>query len=404
MDDNQKSIRNIIASEALFASEAAEYLGISVQRLNQLVHSKKIEPVKLSRAGSLFLKSDLDDRLKEVDLPKQETKAGPPALHYCNSKIVQEAINYAAIQSALNISDKKTTPLFQELRTAVEITEPLLNYLGDVSRVLEIGRELIEKAYDKTIRGFSELKPTDFILKRGEDRYPELLDRTEEAPPYLFLRGNIDLLHENAIAVVGTRNPSPEGEKRAAALGMLLGKYKMVVASGLAKGIDSAAHQGALASKNFTIAVIGTPLTKVYPKENQKLQQQIEEAGLVVSQFSPGSTIQRWNFPLRNATMSGISLATVIVEAGETSGALIQANYALKQGRYVFIPQSALQNPNLKWPQKYIQHKGAESFGKIEELINKLEISHVIGDSSIASKAISLFEMEADSDYVHRSK
>lgn len=404
MDENKKqAVREFVADEVLFASEAADYLGISTQRLNQLVHSGKLEPVRISRAGSLFLKTDLEERRKEVEASKKEIELKAPSLHFCNSKIVQEAMSYCTIQTALNASDKKTLPVFKEIRTRFDVTEPIINYIEDIGKAIDVDTETLLKAYDKTLKGFAELKPTDIIIKRGQDLYPELLDRTEEAPPYLFLRGNVQLLQENALAIVGTRNPSPEGEKRASVLASLLGKYRIVVASGLAKGIDTAAHLGALNGNNYTIAVIGTPITKVYPKENAKLQQRIEEEGLVISQFAPGSEVQRWNFPMRNAIMSGISLATVIIEAGETSGALIQANYALKQGRFVFIPQSALQNPSLKWPQKYIQQKGAESFGRIDELISKLELSKVI-EKHETSKPIDLFESEAGIAYVHRSE
>jgi DNA processing protein len=208
--------------------------------------------------------------------------------------------------------------------------------------------------------------------------YPELLAMTKEAPPYLFLRGNISLLKENIVSVVGSRTASSEGIRKAYRLSKCLGRAGIVVASGLARGIDTAAHKASIENNYLTICVIETPITKVYPRENAELQKKISEVGLVVSQFPPSSPVQRWHFPMRNAVMSGISLATAIVEAGETSGALKQADYALKQNRLVFIPQSAFENNNISWPKKYIQRKGVFKFSKIEELLKMLEQAEII--------------------------
>ena len=169
-----------------------------------------------------------------------------------------------------------------------------------------------------------------------------------------------------------------------------MGRYNIVVASGLARGIDTQAHTAAVEHNNcMTISVIGTSLAKAYPAENSKLQELISEKGLVISQFAPSEKVQRWFFPMRNAVMSGISLATVVIEAGETSGALKQADYALKQKRYVFIPQSALDNDAIKWPRKYIQRPGAYSFRKINELLEKLQNVDILKTST--EKDITLF-------------
>lgn len=392
--------RDFIAQEVLFASEAAKYLGISTQRLNQLVHANKLTPVKISRAGTLFLKIDLDERKKELS-SFLSSKLDVRNMKIENNKMLQEAVNYFTVQSLFNYSDKKAEPVFNQLSQSININEPLTNNIAEVSYLIKIDASSIENAYDVTIKSFEKLFETDYVVKRGQDLYPNHLAKTKEAPLFLFMRGNIQLVNRDIVSVVGTRNPSPDGIKKASTLGNLLGKYKIVVASGLAKGIDTAAHSGALDNKYLTIAVIGTPLTKTYPKENAILQQKIAEEGLVISQFPPSASVHRWHFPMRNAIMSGISLATVIIEAGETSGALIQADYALKQGRLVFIPQSALENPKLVWPQKYIKREGAASFSKIDELISKLENSRVI-DKSVVIEQINLFDKEAGSHYVYR--
>ena len=149
--------------------------------------------------------------------------------------------------------------------------------------------------------------------------------------------------------------------------------------SGLAKGIDQAAHRGALEAGGDTMAVLGTPLNRVYPAEHKSLQQLIGEAGLLVTQFTPSGKVQPYNFPLRNATMSGLSLGTIVVEASETSGALIQARKCLQQGRKLFIPQSAIDNPSLSWPKTY-RDRGAIVFSEVDPVL--AEAKELIANNS----------------------
>lgn len=401
-----EQLRAFLSDELLFTNEATQLLEITPQRLNQLVHAGKILPVKSSRTGTLFLKRELEERKMEL-LGQEVTTTSERMVDKMNSinnfRIVQEAINYFTIQSFFNYSDKKAEPVFEKLLDHLDLTDPLPKYFRELTRTLDCDHFILEKTYDTVIRGFETLQPSDIISKRGDDLYPKLLEKTQQAPRFLFMRGNTRLAQLDTVAIVGTRNPSQDGAAKAEALAGMLGKYRIVVASGLAKGIDAAAHRGTINMGNPTVAVIGTPITKNYPKENASLQKTIEEAGLVISQFAPSSPTQRWNFPMRNAVMSGISLATVVIEAGETSGALIQADYALKQGRFVFIPQSALENDKLKWPQKYINRPGASKFATIKELITKLEDSKVIYNEDEIDKQLSLFK-EVGTKYVHRSQ
>jgi DNA processing protein len=394
-------LREIVSQEVLFAREAAQFLNISMQRLNQLVHAGQLEPLKKSSAGTLFLKKDLEERKK---LLENIAIYLPPAKEMkklkVNTSYLNEAVNYFTIQALCGYSDKKAEPIFKEISKKLDLTQPLTKYTYDIAQILNTNVSTIDKLYENTMKGFEKLNNNDFIVKKGTNLYPTLLNETNEAPPYLFMRGNVDLLNEKIVSVVGTRNPSNEGRERAYRLSKLLGRYGIVVASGLARGIDTAAHTAALDNNQFTIAVIGTPITRVYPKENEKLQKQISEKGLVISQFAPSAPVQRWYFPMRNGVMSGISLATAVIEAGETSGALKQADYALKQGRIVFIPQSALDNPNITWPKKYIKRPGAVKFSKIEDLLFELKRSKIIVDP--ANYQFSLFSEGVESLHVHR--
>ncbi|WP_458117996.1 DNA-protecting protein DprA [Bacillus sp. PK6-026] len=370
--ENIDELKKFISKEVLLTKEAAEYLDISTQRLHQLTQSGKIQPIKSSRAGSLFLKDELYERKFEIEKTYRNNKILNSIEEMNSKEVVNDAICYFTLLALFKNKVKKCDPIYNHLENEIDLTQDISSISGKLSEVTGFLKSDIEFEADKVKRGFDTLQKDDIIVKIGTDMYPSLLAKTDQAPMFLFMRGNPNLLKFNAISVVGTRNPSENGALRARKLAEKLGLNRIVVASGLAKGIDANAHMGALSMGNPTIAVIGTPLNKYYPKENMKIQKQIEENGLIISQFAPSMSVQRWNFPMRNAVMSGLSLATVIIEAGETSGSLIQADYALKQGRLVFIPQSALDDIRLKWPNKYIAKRGAFKFSTINDLLSQL--------------------------------
>jgi DNA processing protein len=184
------------------------------------------------------------------------------------------------------------------------------------------------------------------------------------APRNLFIRGNRDLLERGPrVSVVGSREASPDGLKRAAVLSKALCRRGIIVVSGLAAGIDRAAHQAALDAGGDTIAVLGTPLDQFYPKENRGLQERIGAEQLLVSQFPFGYPVTQKNFPIRNRTMALLTDATVIVEAGERSGTLHQGWEALRLGRLLFVLESVARDRSLTWPKKMINH-GAQVLTK----------------------------------------
>lgn len=194
------------------------------------------------------------------------------------------------------------------------------------------------------------------IRVNGAGDYPPRLRDARHPVELLYFQGNWDLTSSRCVAVVGTRNPSEDGVKRANKVARCLVDAGFTVVSGLAAGIDTAAHKAALAAKGNTIAVIGTPLTTAYPTDNADLQSQIAAEHLVISQVPivrysrQGPRGNRLFFPERNVTMSALTEATVIVEAGNTSGTLIQARHALQQGRKLFILDSCFRKPDLSWP------------------------------------------------------
>lgn len=204
------------------------------------------------------------------------------------------------------------------------------------------------------------------VRVHGAGEYPERLRDAEHPIELLYYQGWWELVNSpRTIAIVGTRNPSEDGVRRTRRLVRSLLSDDFTIVSGLATGVDAIAHNTAIREGGRTIGVLGTPLSRSYPKENAKLQEEIARDHLLISQVpvaryerAPNPTANRHFFPARNVTMSALTDATVIVEAGETSGTLVQARAALKQGRKLFILDSCFRNPKLTWPHTY-EKRGA---------------------------------------------
>jgi DNA processing protein len=199
------------------------------------------------------------------------------------------------------------------------------------------------------------------VQVNGAGEYPRRLRDAYRPAELLYFQGWWDLIASRSVAVVGTRKPTKNGILRTRRLVQELVRDDFTVVSGLAAGIDREAHETAIKGEGRTIAVLGTPLSHVYPKENADLQRQLAEQFLVVSQVpvkryeAQDYLRNRSFFPERNVTMSALTEATIIVEAGETSGTLIQARAALKQGRKLFILDSNFRNSRLTWPAKFAE-------------------------------------------------
>ena len=203
--------------------------------------------------------------------------------------------------------------------------------------------------------------------------YPAKLRDATHPVEFLYYRGAWELTENRCVAVVGSRKASHEGCSRTRRLVKELVKQGFTIVSGLATGIDTVAHTTAIESGGTTIAVVGTPLGKVYPKENQALQEQIAREHLLISQVPvlrysrQGPKYNRLFFLERNITMSALTEATVVVEAGETSGALTQARAAFSQGRKVFILDSCFQRPDITWPTK-LEKQGAIRIAEADDI------------------------------------
>lgn len=375
MTDYYKELSN----QLYFSKEAAEYLGISMQRLNKLVQDGKIFPLKKSTSATIFHLEELKKRKRELEIFTLTEQEGEKGMFSIDSKVKQEALNFATLMNVLSRTEHSLEPDFEKFSKENDVTIPLSDksIVGAYEITFKVDRHVLLESYDKAERAFKSLRETDEIIKRGSDDYPPLLAQTEQAPRFLYIRGRKSLLFEKrTVALVGSRQASIKAQDNTVRLAKILGENGITVISGLAKGIDVAGHISALKNGFNTIAVIGTNLNQYYPKENENIQKEIERRGLVISQFSPANKTERWFFPLRNGVMSGLSLATVIMEAGETSGALKQADFALKQKRLVLIPASALKIPNVTWPQRYVK-RGAHVVNNSTEILRALSNSHI---------------------------
>ncbi len=172
-------------------------------------------------------------------------------------------------------------------------------------------------------------------IRRGSSRYPPLLAEIPDPPDILWVRGDVSICDKTVVAIVGARAASREGRAAAEAVAGDLARAGIVIASGLARGVDSAAHTGALDAGGTTIAVLGTGIDRVYPAENEELFERIASHGLLMTEFPPGAPPEVFHFPRRNRLISGLSRAVLVVEAAEKSGSLITARHAADQGRDV---------------------------------------------------------------------
>lgn len=230
------------------------------------------------------------------------------------------------------------------------------------------------------------------ILTWEDAAYPQRLKEIEQPPPVLYIRGEYLPDDLYAVAIVGTRRVTPYGRQITEELSAYLASNGITVVSGLARGVDAIAHQTALKAGGRTIGVLGSGVDKIYPPEHRQLAQQMMGQGAIVSDYAPGTPPDASNFPPRNRIISGLSLAVVVVEAGETSGALITAEFAAEQGREIFAVPGSILAPQSKGTNKLIQ-KGALPLLSINDLMQALNLTRM-GEHKAARKMIPADETE----------
>lgn len=285
---------------------------------------------------------------------------------------LREQAGVLALVANSKIEWHRVASLIERARSAVRIIErdwtgfePLevreARSLGEVSeRELERYGALISDLAGRSVK---------LVTVLDED-YPLNLRQVFNRPPFLWIRVELAPADDRAVAVVGTRRASPSGLQQARTLARELAERDVTVLSGLARGIDAAAHEAALQAGGRTIAVMGTGINRVYPREHADLADRIVGQGALVSQFWPDAPPTRYSFPMRNVVMSGMALGTVVVEASSTSGARMQARLALEHGRRLFLVKSlVMQEP---WARRYAEHPATTVVEDVEDVLEVL--------------------------------
>ncbi len=224
------------------------------------------------------------------------------------------------------------------------------------------------------------------VLTLGDPHYPPQLLQTADPPLLLYVQGDIEWLAHPSIAVVGSRNPSAQGRDNAHAFARHLGQAGLVVVSGLALGVDGAAHEGALDGGGATIAVIGTGIDRVYPARHRGLAHRIADKGLIVSEYPLGTPPLPSNFPPRNRIIAGLSRGTLVVEAALQSGSLITARQALEAGREVFAIPGSIHSPQSRGCHALIK-QGAKLVDSAADILEELRFPAPRTDASGATQA-----------------
>lgn len=209
------------------------------------------------------------------------------------------------------------------------------------------------------------------VLTIEDDFYPQNLKEIHDPPPVLYFKGNIIEKDKNSISIVGSRKATYYGKMVAENLSKDLALVGLTIISGMARGIDTAAHKGALSVNGRTIAVLGCGIDVIYPPENRRLAKEIEESGAIITEFSFSALPERQNFPRRNRIISGLSLGTVVVEAEEKSGALITTDFALEQGREVFAVPGNI-NSSLSNGTHNLIKQGAKLINTYQDILEEI--------------------------------
>jgi DNA processing protein len=234
----------------------------------------------------------------------------------------------------------------------------------------------------------------------GDDDYPELLAQLSDPPAQLFIRGNRDALHLPSLAIVGSRNPTAGGERNAFEFARHLAGCGFCIVSGLAQGIDAAAHRGALAANAPTVAFLGHGIDSIYPASNRELADEILQNGAIVSEYPPGTPPLRAYFPQRNRLISGLSLGTLVIEAARRSGSLITARLASEQGREVFALPGSIHNPLARGCHRLIRD-GAKLVESADDIMAELGplATHVLQTTLESTPGDTVLESD-DAEYV----
>lgn len=281
---------------------------------------------------------------------------------------------YLVWLSSIGIGEKRLNLLLNKFHSLEEIwlakEEQLIEVEGIGKGVVE---KIVNKNYKKEIDSYIEKmkKAQIFIITKEDTRYPKKLKNIYEKPLVLYVKGNINILNEFSIAVIGCRECSSYGKDISKSIGYSLAKYNINVISGMARGIDTYSHIGCINGNGQTIAVLGNGVDYIYPRENIGIYNKILETnGAIISEYIIGTEPNRMNFPARNRIISGLSDGVIVVEAKEKSGTLITVDFALEQGKNVFTVPGNITSVNSFGTNNLIK-EGAKPITCIDDILEE---------------------------------
>ena len=318
-----------------------------------------------------------------------------------------EALHWLALRMTAGLGARNAGKLIGIFRTPQAIFRASRSELEAAGLSAALARSISSgTAFDEAASQHQKLAGSGTMLVPMASReYPPELREIYDPPPMLFARGRVELLQNLIIGVVGTRRPTPYGTQVATRLSRDLAQAGLTIASGMARGIDTAAHKAALEAGGNTIAVFGCGVDQVYPAENRKLAEQIMEQGLAISEFPMGEPAYPQNFPVRNRIISGMSAGVLVVEGGEYSGSAITAKLAAEQNREIFavpgnITSKQSWGPNLlikqgaklvqEWNDVVSELKTSDRRRLSDQLRNKLQIQEMVGPETSRGAGSSL--------------
>jgi DNA processing protein len=310
------------------------------------------------------------DTVRISDTAAVPVAAPPDSNQPLTAELDENRLAWLALALSPGLGPKRILDAVRELDSAAQIfTLPLTALEG-----LKFPAEAAQFIFDGKARRAAEeewvrvIAQAATVVSYACPEYPERLREIYDPPPVLWVRGDVKLLSRPAIAVVGTRHPTPYGTGIAEMLSRDLAARRLLIVSGMARGIDSCAHKGALAARMPTVAVWGTGIDIVYPRENRKLAEQIlETGGAIVSEVPMGTFPAPQNFPRRNRILSGLSVAVLVVEAGENSGTRVTARCAAEQNRDLFAVPGNVTNKG-SWTPNTLIKQGAKLVATWEDI------------------------------------
>ncbi|MBI3853464.1 MAG: DNA-protecting protein DprA [Verrucomicrobia bacterium] len=280
-----------------------------------------------------------------------------------------------ALNMIEHVGPVRVRQLLEHFGEAPAVLRASQSQLLQVRGIVEDTAEAIA-TWEKTIKLDEELKRiSDFgchILTQSDEDYPDLLRQIYDPPIVLYVKGKLSAKDKNAVAMVGSRMTTHYGVETARKLAYQLAYVGVTVVSGGARGIDTAAHQGALSGKGRTVAVLGTGINIIFPPENVELFERIADNGAIITQFPFNRNADKQSFPIRNRIVAGMTLGTIVVEANLTSGALITANMAVENGRQIFAVPGRIDSPRSKGCHELIK-KGAKLCEGAEDVLSEFE-------------------------------